>query len=397
MDIQDYIMSKNEKIKVLVLITVMDRAGAETMMMNYFRNIDRDKIQIDFLINRDDKADYEEEVERLGSHIYHMCPLFPGKFRKYQKEFKRFLQEHPGYDIVHSHLEERSYYALKISKKMGIPVRIVHAHSVPQGRNLKMIARKYFRWRLKKYYTYAFACGMNPAKWLFGTTENVVIMKNAVDTTCFQYSDKTRDEMRKALGIHEKQLVVGHIGRFIPEKNQKFLVDIFQNVNNYRKDSILLLIGGGKPKTEVKYKKEVIEKVQKLGLQDKVRFLGVRDDIEGLLQAIDVLVMPSVSEGFPVTLVEAQSSGLRCLASDVVSNDVNVTETIQYMSLEEDEAEWANKILAMETEELPRKEMASKVKEAGLDIKENSEWLEEFYENCKVLVSHKSSDKKSGI
>lgn len=377
------------KIYVLILITVMDRAGAETMLMNYLRNIDRSKIQMDFLINRQDRADYEQEIEALGSKIYHMSSLFPGKFHKYKKEFRMFLRLHPEYKIIHSHLEERSYFALKIAKEEGVLVRIAHGHSAPKGRNLKMLMRLYFRKKLMKYYTHAFACGERPAKWLFGSTENVTMMRNAVDTEQFQYHEQVRREVRKELGIGEKEFVIGHIGRFIPEKNQKFLIDIFENIHSQRKSSRLLLIGGGKPKAEMKYKKQVKEKVKTAHLQSKIKFLGVRDDVDRLMQAMDVFVMPSVTEGFPVTLVEAQASGLPCVVSDTISDEINITELIQYQGLSDHEEDWANKILSIyhenvslfeKKESIGREEMAGRVKAAGFDIKENAKWLEEFYE-----------------
>lgn len=400
-------MNEN-KIYVLILITVMDRAGAETIMMNYLRNIDRDKIQIDFLINRQEKADYEEEIEQLGSRVYHMCPLYPLKFGRYKKEFKAFLREHPEYKIIHSHLEERSYFALKIAKQMGVPVRIVHAHSVPKRFDMKMPVRLYFRYKLKGVYTHRFACSEEPAKWLYGTTqcvtleacrENkskaepatespVIIMKNAIDTKKFAFDEQARQKIRKSLHIKEDTLVVGHIGRFTYEKNHKFLIDIFNNVNKLNDNCMLLLIGGGKPKEEVETKAEIVKKVRELGLENKVKFLGVRDDVNELMSAMDVLVMPSVSEGFPVTLVEAQAAGLRCIVSDVVPYQCNVTEEMQFMSLEQDAQEWANKTLSFCTLNLNAEEMNEKVKKAGFDIAENAKWLEEFYESFENVVSY---------
>lgn len=390
-----------KKINVLVLITVMDRAGAETMMMNYLRNINREKIHMDFLINREQKADYEDEIEKLGGRIYHMCPIYPGKFHRYKKEFRNFLEEHPGYDVIHSNLEERSYFAFKIAKKMGIPVRVAHAHSAPCGRNMKMIMRLYFRRKLQKYCTHKVACGEKAAKWLFGSDadlvemesfvngENhskntVVLMKNAVDTDKFSYSTDVREKVRKKMKISRDTLVIGHVGRFTHDKNQSFLIDIFKNVNSLNKKSAMMLIGGGKPKEEISYKEEIERKVQQLGLKGKVKLLGVREDINELMQAMDILVMPSRTEGFPVTLVEAQAVGLCCLVSDAVGYDINMTEKIQYKSLEEDASWWAQKILSMtadgqnrEAESIPMKE---KVIERGYEIADAAKDLEAFYE-----------------
>lgn len=390
-----------KKINVLVLITVMDRAGAETMMMNYLRNINREKIHMDFLINREQKADYEDEIEKLGGRIYHMCPIYPGKFHRYKKEFRNFLEEHPGYDVIHSNLEERSYFAFKIAKKMGIPVRVAHAHSAPCGRNMKMIMRLYFRRKLQKYCTHKVACGEKAAKWLFGSDadlvemesfvngENhskntVVLMKNAVDTDKFSYSTDVREKVRKKMKISRDTLVIGHVGRFTHDKNQSFLIDIFKNVNSLNKKSAMMLIGGGKPKEEISYKEEIERKVQQSGLKGKVKLLGVREDINELMQAMDILVMPSRTEGFPVTLVEAQAVGLCCLVSAAVGYDINMTEKIQYKSLEEDASWWAQKILSMtadgqnrEAESIPMKE---KVIERGYEIADAAKDLEAFYE-----------------
>jgi glycosyltransferase involved in cell wall biosynthesis len=393
-------MRKN-KIYVLVLITVMDRAGAETMMMNYLRNIDRNKIQMDFLINRQDRADYEDEIEQLGSRVYHMCPLYPGKFGRYKKEFRAFLKEHPEYKIIHSHLEERSCIALKIAKQMKVPVRIVHAHSVPKHFNIKKPVRLYFRHKLKGTYTHRFACSEAPAKWLYGTGECIeldeflktadedgqpkenktIIMRNAVDTKEFSFDERVRRKVRNELKIKGETLVIGHVGRFTYEKNQTFLIDIFHSVNKMHPDSRLVLIGGGKNREETEAKKEIKKKIKELGIDKKVKILGIRENIAELMQAMDILVMPSTSEGFPVTLVEAQSVGLRCLVSDAVSYKCNVTEEMQYMSLEEDAQTWANKIVSFYTENLNADKMNESVRTSGFDIKENSKLLEKFYEN----------------
>ena len=360
----------------------MDRAGAETMMMNYLRNIDRDKIQMDFLINREEKSDYEEEIKSLGSHIYHMSPLYPGKFIGYKREFKRFLQQHPEYKIIHSNLEERSYFALKIAKKLGVPVRIVHAHSVPREHNLKMLVRLYFRKRLRKYYTHALTCGKKPARWLFGTDEKAVIMKNAIDTRRFQFDAREREEMRKQFGIAKKTLLVGNIGRFSPEKNQGFLLNVFQEIHKKNSDSMLIFIGGGKPKIEQKIKKELVGKAKRLGLESNIKFLGVKEHIEKWMQMLDVIVMPSISEGFPVTLVEAQAAGVRCAVSEGVSPEVNITGELQYNLLSESAETWAKNILSLCETEPDRKNMHEKIIEAGLDIRENAGWLETFYEKA---------------
>ena len=289
----------------------------------------------------------------------------------------------------------------KIAKKMGIPVRVAHAHSAPCGRNMKMIMRLYFRRKLQKYCTHKVACGEKAAKWLFGSDADlvemesfvkgekhskntVVLMKNAVDTDKFSYSTDVREKVRKKMKISRDTLVIGHVGRFTHDKNQSFLIDIFKNVNILNKKSAMMLIGGGKPKEEISYKEEIERKVQQSGLKGKVKLLGVREDINELMQAMDILVMPSRTEGFPVTLVEAQAVGLCCLVSDAVGYDINMTEKIQYKSLEEDASQWAQKILSMTADGQNREAesilMKEKVIERGYEIADAAKDLEAFYE-----------------
>ena len=212
---------KMRKVKVLVLITAMDRGGAETMVMNYWRNIDREKVQMDFLVIRKYKSDYEDEIKQMGSNVYHLNPIFLKNIGRFKREFRKFLTEHREYTIIHSHLEERSYFPMKIAKKMGVPVRIVHAHSIPNDKGPKQWARLYMRNRLKGLYTHGVACSEKTAKWLFGNNmKNITIMNNAIDTEKFKAKEKTGKKLRQQLKIDEKTLVVGHIGRDVYKRQE---------------------------------------------------------------------------------------------------------------------------------------------------------------------------------
>lgn len=218
----------SEPIRVLVLDTVMDRGGAETMIMNYYRQIDRSKIQFDFLVNRSYEAAYEKEIQALGGKIFRMCPLYPQYFGRYKKEVREFLKAHPEYQIIHSNLEERSYFALKEARKLKIPVRISHSHNAPRGFDLKSIIRYYFRANLKPQVTHMFTCGEEAGVWLYGKKkqDHVIMMNNAIDAKLYQYNPAVEEEMIKELGL-EGKFVIGHVGRFFPQKNHTFLVDIF--------------------------------------------------------------------------------------------------------------------------------------------------------------------------
>ena len=152
--------------RVLVLDTVMDRGGAESITMNYLRAMDRTQVTYDFLVNREYKGAYEDEIERLGGRVYRMCPMYPQFFPRYKREFRAFLRSHPEYRIIHSNLEERSYFPLRIAYEEGVPVRIAHAHNRPVGYDLKSLFREYFRLRLPRYVTHRFACGPEAGAWL---------------------------------------------------------------------------------------------------------------------------------------------------------------------------------------------------------------------------------------
>lgn len=378
-----------EPIHVLVLDTVMDRGGAEAMIMNYMRNIDRDVIKFDFLTNRDYRAAFEDEIESLGGKVYHMCPMYPGKFRQYKREVREFLKEHPEYKIIHSNLEERSYFALKEAKKLGVPVRISHSHNRPLGVNPKLIVRYYFKFMLKYYNTHMFACGVEAGDWLYGkkNREHVIVMNNAIDAKAYTYNVSKSMKMKKILGV-ENKTVIGHVGRFFEQKNHPFLIDIFYEIHKRNSDTVLLLVGGGELDDSLKNRMK--QKVEDLGLQDCVQFLGVRDDVNEVMQAFDLFLLPSLFEGLPVTMVEAQASGLPCVISDKVPIQCDITGNVKVIALKESPKVWADKVLEF-VDGFERKDTWEMIRKAGFDIQENARWLEEFYvealEKRKILIN----------
>lgn len=288
-------MTEHAPLRVLVLDTVMDRGGAETMMMNYLRHFDRSKVAYDFLVNRDYRAAYEDEIEALGGRIYRMCPMYPQYFGRYKREFRNFLEQHTEYRIIHSNLEERSYFPLRIAAEKGIPVRIAHAHNRPVGFNLKSIFREYFRMRLPKYVTHMFACGTEAGDWLYGekSRDRVIQQRNAIDTSAYRYDAAIATQVREEFGVTDSgTFVLGHVGRFFPQKNHTFLIDIFAEVHKRHPNSVLWLVGGGELNDALK--NQIKAKVDDLGLSGAVEFLGVRGDVNRLLQGMDSFILPSL-------------------------------------------------------------------------------------------------------
>lgn len=365
-------------IRVLILDTVMDRGGAEAMTMNYLRNMDRAKIQFDFLVHRDYKAAYEDEIAELGGKIYRICPPYPQNFFKYKKTIRRLFQKHPEYQIIHCNMMELGLFAYQEAKKCHVPVRICHAHTAPDKEffSIKSLIRKFYKKEIKKYITHKFACGQKAAKWVFGDDiSDAIYMKNAVDANLYRYNADIEQQVRDEFKLKEK-FVVGHVGRFFEPKNHPFIIDIFAEISKKEPSAVLMLVGGGELDDAIM--NQTKEKVSRLGLQDKVIFTGVRSDVNRIIQAFDVFILPSLCEGFPVVMVEAQAAGLKCFMSDAVTSECDITGNVTSIPLNVGAKKWAEKILAVK-DCCKKEDTYSKIIKAGYDIKENAKWLENFY------------------
>ena len=363
-------------IRVLNLFTVMDRGGAETMVMNYYRHIDRTKVQFDFLVHREQRGAYDDEIEALGGRIYRMYPIYPQNFARYKRDIRVFFKDHPEYRIIHSHMSELGYFAFKEAAKQGVPIRICHAHNAPHGFNMKMIMRDYFKKRMMPYLTHLFMCGVESGRWLYGKeNENRFIMlNNAVDASAYTYNPAKRTEMRLQLELTD-ELAVGNVGRFNQQKNHPFLLEIFAALLKKEPNAVLLLVGGGTDMQRIQ------AKAQTLGIAEKVRFLGVRSDVADVMQAMDVFVFPSLYEGLPVTMVEAQASGLPCLISDKVPSECVLTNgLVEKVPLSESPDAWAEKIIAKYG--TPRTDRRTEIAAHGFDITTEAVKLQEFYINA---------------
>lgn len=364
-------------VRVLQIVTNMDRGGLETMLMNYYRHIDREKVQFDFLEHRQERAAYDDEIESLGGRIYRvprLDPLSPA----YYHALDGFFSSHLEYRIVHSHLDCMSAYPLRAAKKAGIPVRIAHAHSTSQDKNWKLLFKIASKRQITRYATDLFACSADAGMWMFGT-RNVHILPNAIEVDRYTFDQADRERMRKELGL-EDALVIGHVGRFSAVKNHSFLLDIFAQVKCREPNSKLLLVGGGSEMQAIRQKSEA------LGLSGDVVFTGVRGDVADLMQAMDVFVFPSLYEGLPVTMVEAQAAGLPCIISDGVPKDCVITPLVQQIRLSEGSATWASGVISAAAS--PRINTYEAVRSAGFDIDTAVRDLEEYYEKQEIRQSN---------
>ena len=355
-------------LRVLHIVTYMGRGGLETMLMNYYRSIDRTKVQFDFLVHRKERADYDDEIEALGGKIYRISRLNPFS-PSYKKELSAFFKTHPEYSIVHVHQDCLSSIVLKQAKKHGVKNRIAHCHSSSQDKNLKFIIKLFYKRFIPAYATKLFACSEEAGKWMFGGAE-FEVLNNAIDAKKYIYNKEIRKKIRDEFHIAENEFVIGHVGRFSYPKNHTFLVDVF-NEYQKRQQAKLMLVGDGELREEIE------KKIRSLNLESKVIFTGVRADVSALLQAMDAFVFPSNYEGLPVTVIEAQAAGLRCFISDKVPIECKKTELVTQLPLTDYAEKWASRI--QENANYQRKEMYEEIKKADFDIASNAEKLQDYY------------------
>lgn len=364
-----------EPIRVLMLFTILNRGGAETMVMNYYRHIDRSRLQFDFVVHREERGAYEDEIEQLGGRIYRMMPLRPWTFGQYKRQVRQFFDEHPEYRIIHGQCSESGFFFYKEASKRGIPHIIAHAHSSHVPFDMKLIVRTWFKHKMRPYLTGGFACGKEAAEWLFGKrmANKAIILPNAIDTIQFNYSEEKREKKRELLGIAKDQLVICHVGSFVKAKNHTFILDVFCRLHQKNPGTLLLLIGDGELKSEI------MKKSNHLSLNNAVIFLGVRDDVNELMMVSDVFLFPSIHEGLPMSLVEAQCSGLSCIVSEGIPQEACLTDIITRLSLYSKLEDWANTIIQQSVIYRDRSVYASKIATIGYDVMQNAQWLQDFY------------------
>lgn len=358
----------SEAMRILQVVTSLERGGIETMLMNYYRHINREKVQFDFLVHRQKRASYDDEVEALGGKIYRLPKLNPIGIT-YKKALRDFFVKHSDYQIVHSHLNCLSSVILKEAKKEGIPVRIAHSHNAAQDKDLKYPMKIICRRYIPRYATHLLACGQKAGEWLFGNHQ-FQILNNAIETEMYKYDVQVRKNMRERLNIAKDTVLIGHVGMFSPQKNHSFLIDVFNEIQK-KINAKLILVGDGKTKVQNE------SKVKELGLAEKVIFAGTRSDVPELMQAMDVFVFPSLYEGFPLSVVEAQAAGLPCAISDRVTEECVLTELVQRISLNKDANVWADATIEMVRS--IRREASENMNISKFDVTANTEKLTSFY------------------
>lgn len=361
----------------------MDIGGRETFIMSIYRNIDRTKVQFDFVVNTESKSDYYDEIVALGGSI--ICiPKHKGIIGRLKNmvEWERFLKKNANnYEAIHMHTASLlSIIPLVKSKKYGIKKRVIHSSSSNLLKTnilnyiIKIIIHNVNKQLIDKYATHFFSCSNEAGVWLYNRriikNQKARIINNGIEASKFVYNKEIRCSVRKDLGLNNK-FVIGHVGRFHPVKNHNYLIDIFSEIYNKDKTAYLLLIGDGEEKINV------MNKVKNKGLSNVVKFLGKRDDIDRLMQSIDVFIFPSHFEGLGRVLIEAQASGLKIFASSSITTETQITSLIEYINLGQSPNYWADRV--MEIKGYSRESNICKIIESGYDIKSVAKQLEELY------------------
>jgi glycosyltransferase involved in cell wall biosynthesis len=361
-------------LRVLHVVVNMNRGGAETLLMNLYRNIDRSKIQFDFLTCKE--GVFDKEILKLGGKVYRIPYITEVGHSKYLKALTGFFMKYSHYQIVHSHMDKMSGFVLRSAKKADVPVRIAHSHSTrSEGGTAARIYKWYAGKKISKNATDFFSCSKEAAEWLFGSkADRAIFLKNGIDLEQFIFSLKIREAIRSELKIKEDQFIVGHVGRFSMPKNHTYLLEVFKDFLSYRKEAILLLVGDGPLLPEIKRKAEEME------LSKNVMFLGSRSNVEQLLQAFDIFLFPSVFEGFPVSVMEAQASGLPCLISDSITKEIDMEiGLVRSISLNNKKL-WIEKMQEVKNNHFNRNSnLNSLIAKNGYDIKNASDYLQKFY------------------
>lgn len=365
-----------EPIRIAQIIGKWVGGGVEAVIVNYYRAMNREKIQFDFICDEDSTNIPYEEIKSLGGKVILIPPY--QKLFKYQRVLKEILRE-GNYKIVHSHINALSVFPLRIAKKVGVPIRIAHSHSTTNKKEWK---KNFFKSILKPfskvYATNYFCCTEHAGRWLFGNKKfengEIYILNNAINLEKFIYNEKIRENKRTELKIDKDTIVFGHIGRFVEQKNHKFLINIFNEVHKKNINTKLILVGQGP------LKKEIEQQIKQLNIEDYVLMLGQRADVNEIYQAFDIFLFPSLYEGLGMVAIEAQAAGNLCIVSTEIPKVAKVTKKMEFLDLSAPNQRWVDCILSA-IENIGEKSDVSidEFVNAGYDIKQESIKLEKQY------------------
>ena len=370
------------KVKILQVIGALNVGGSETMLLNILKVIDKNKFEFYFLCYSDKKFEYEDEIKQMGGKIVRVKKK--GLFN-FVRQIMKVIKTNK-IDVVHCHTYYNSVYAIIAAKMSGIRVIISHSHNTRPCKKISVARKIYYKISgkiIKKYSTHLVACGVEAGKAFYGNNSRFSVFDNGIILDDFRFSMHKRRKLREKLGIDEDTIVVGHIGRFSEQKNHKFLIDVFDEYQKNNKNSRLLLFGSGKLMNDIK------KNVEDKKISEKVMFLGVKKDVKDYYNVFDIFLLPSWYEGLPVVLVEAQTNGLKIIASDIIDKSVNVCKQIMFLPLDS-AREWASNIPVT----IPKRyNNFEKMVNGKYDLACNIKYLENIYDMVNIANKNKKGRK----
>lgn len=360
-------------LRVIHVIGKVEMGGVQAVVMNYYKNINKSKIKFDFIIDGYKDTPIDNIINEMGGNVYKVEPYSSNIIRNIIQCYKIFKTG--NYDIVHCHLNTLSVFPLFAAWLASVKIRISHSHSTASKGETKRNLIKYILRPFSKLFATNFcACSEYAGKWLFGNRsyvcKKVKLIKNAIEIDSYSYDFNLRTQIRNELNLNDK-LVVGHVGRFVYQKNHQFLIDIFDKLHQKIPNSVLMLVGDGE------LRKDIEAKVKDLGLDDCVIFLGNRFDVPKLMQVMDIFILPSFYEGLPVVGVEAQASGLKCFFSTSITKESKITELVKFIGLSKSDVYWADKII--KNLNYNRIKLDNQIKNSGFEIKTAASDLSKWY------------------
>lgn len=365
---------QNEILHVLHVFGKLNRGGAESRVMDLYRNVDRTKVQFDFMQHTTRVCDFQPEIEQLGGKVYHVPPFRFWNYFSYCKAWKQFIREHPEIRIVHGHMTSTASIYLPIVHKKGV-FTIAHSRNAGVDKGIKGKLTKFLRRNLTEKCDRCFACSKLAGEAVFGKEAmeqgNVTIIPNAIDAARFTFDPEVRKQKREELHIQPEEFLIGEVGRFDPQKNQKYAVEILAECRKKNFPAKLILIGEG-PLMET-----VRQQVEELQLQEYVIFTGLQKNVVPFYLAMDFFLLPSFYEGLPGVAVEAQASGLRGILSDAITTETAMTSLMEFRNVQEPAEVWADRIMACGHYE--RQNTLKEMQEAGFDVKNLAKRLQDFY------------------
>lgn len=369
----------NRPLRVLHICQRMESAGVQSFIMNMYRNIDKSKVEFDFLVHYKENQFYDEEIEKNGGKIYKLSVREDYNFIKYLKELDSFFKTHK-YDIVHGHMDTLGYFYLKYAKKYNVPIRIAHAHTDSVQKGIKKIPRQIMIKLYGKHANYHLACSQESGNYMFNDT--FLVFRNGIDTQKYVYDETIRKKVRKSLNIEDK-FVIGNVGRLHIVKNQEFILKIIKDLKNEIPNVYFILIGDGELEELIK------NKIKEYGIEKNVLLLKNRKDVNELYQAMDIFLLPSLFEGIPLVGIEAQAAGLPCIFSDKVNKKIAITDNCYFLLLD-DIDEWKRKIKDLKNNYI-RKNTRKLIEKSGYDSFKVAKSLEDFY----ITTYNKENEEKN--